>query len=429
MIAVTYALIYEVVRIDKRSDPGTRARRRQVRELRRKKKELEGILAILARYGPDSKRLQADHRKVVKLLRSHGYSVSRRVIRRLQNNVRYQRGIKEKFRASLIRSGKYLDKMEEIFQEQGLPKELTLLPHVESSFDYAARSRRGATGIWQFMRSTARRFLTINRYSDERLDPLKASEAAALLLRENYEKLGNWPLAITAFNHGTNGMLRAKKRHGSNLRKIIDEYKSRFFGFASKNFYAEFLAVVEVARDYERYFGPLPITEPLKFDVVPLNRAFHVSHFTKVPGLTESILQAFNPQLTKRFWTRSRILPTGVELRVPQGKGESVMAALAQAPPTMYYQVLRGDTLAAIADKWGTSVKQIQLENGIRNPHRIRSGQLLVIASASQDPNRYRVRWGDTLIEIARKFGTSLETLLIVNNISDRTTSTWVKPF
>ena len=423
-------LIYEVVRFARGVRDDGVEYERQRKELKKRETEFQRLLEEIRRFGFDSEKLTKTHKKIIRLLESHGYSPSSRLLRELSRNIRSQRGIKEKFREGLIRSGQYLSRIETIFQEYGLPTELALLPHVESSFDYGAYSKRGAAGIWQFIRATGRRYMKINRSVDERLDPLKSSEAAARLLRANYDTLESWPLAVTAFNHGTNGMARAKRRFGTDMAKIIQQYRSRTFGFASKNFYVEFLAAVSVARNYSDYFGPLELASPRQYDTISLKRSHRLSHFTQIQGLTEEILREYNPAITADVWQRSKILPAGLEINLPQGQGEAVVSALATAPAAtslflvadngaMGYRVQDGDTLLVIANRVGSSVSTLQLANDLSNPDQIYPGQFLLVSEASERPTQYRVRPGDTLLEIASKFGTSLRRLQNMNRIDD----------
>src|SRR5262249_10774421 len=146
--------------------------------------------------------------------------------------------------------------------KEGLPLEIALLPLVESSFENRALSSAGAAGIWQFTRGTGRLYLRISKKGDERLDPPKATRAAARLLSENYRALGSWPLAITAYNHGRAGMQHAQDAHGSDINTIINQYESPMFGYASMNFYCEFLAAVEVYQNHQQYFGELVLDTP-----------------------------------------------------------------------------------------------------------------------------------------------------------------------
>ena len=167
-----------------------------------------------------------------------GPGVSPARLREAVDDIRFQLGQSDRFRAGLIRSGAWETHIAETLANRGLPAELAVLPHVESSFNPAAYSKVGAAGMWQFMRSTGRRYMRIDSSVDDRLDPFRATEAAAQLLAYNYRVLGTWPLALTAWNHGTAGMLRAKEQLGTDdIVTILRRYNSRTFGFASRNFY------------------------------------------------------------------------------------------------------------------------------------------------------------------------------------------------
>src|SRR5690606_33234587 len=147
---------------------------------------------------------------------------------------------------------------------------LSRVPLVESSFNVKARSRVGASGIWQFMRYTGRRLLRINYAVDERNDPITATHAAARFLRMNYDILKKWPLAITAYNHGAAGVRRMVERYKTDdIVELADERHGRF-KFASANFYATFLAALEVEKNADRYFGKVTWDIPLESKDVPL---------------------------------------------------------------------------------------------------------------------------------------------------------------
>jgi membrane-bound lytic murein transglycosylase D len=169
-------------------------------------------------------------------------------------NLRVQEGLREQFRAGLIRSRYYRPAMERIFREAGLPPELVTLAQVESGFETRARSSAGACGIWQFTRSTGRKYLRITRYHDDRLNPVRSTEAAAKLLRYNYDMLGDWPLAITAYNYGAGGTARAAEVYGGDYAAMVHRYNGPHFGFAVKNYYAEFLAAMQVHQHEDQYF-------------------------------------------------------------------------------------------------------------------------------------------------------------------------------
>jgi membrane-bound lytic murein transglycosylase D len=244
-----------------------------------------------------------------------------------------------------------------VLASEGLPPQLAALPHVESSFDPAAYSKVGAAGLWQFMRSTGRRFLRINGAVDERLDPFRETEAAAQLLAYNYQLLGSWPLAITAYNHGAAGMLRARAQLGTDdIVRIIHDYHSPSFGFASRNFYVSFLAALTVSENPQRYFGALPIRSEESFDELRMPQAATAATIAATVGVDRDTLQRLNPALRPAVWRGRRVIPAGYILRLPSGSTDwtaSLLAArLAHGHPIVVAAADEGAhraTLAAIS--------------------------------------------------------------------------------
>jgi len=235
-----------------------------------------------------------------------------------RKRIRFQLGQKDKFMEGLVQSGKYLVHMEEIFRREGLPVELTRLPFVESSFNVRARSKVGASGIWQFMRSTGRLFLRINDSVDERNDPIRATEAAAKLLKINYESLKSWPLAITAYNHGRQGMMRAVRKVGSDdLEELIGEYRNRKFGFASSNFYTEFLAALEAERNADGFFGKIKRDEPLLAYEVEIPDSIQLDELCKFLSLDKNSIRQTNQGLSEAVFRGNKMVPAGYILRIP----------------------------------------------------------------------------------------------------------------
>ena len=162
-------------------------------------------------------------------------------------NIRVQQGLREKVEEGILRARPLMPGILAILRRHKVPEELAALPMVESSFNPHARSKAGAVGLWQLTRSTGSRYLNVSRHSDDRRDPIRATEAAARLLRQNYQALGSWPLAVVAYNHGTAGVRAARTAVGSDaVEDIIAGYNGRRFGFASRNFYPEFLAALEI---------------------------------------------------------------------------------------------------------------------------------------------------------------------------------------
>ncbi len=269
------------------------------------------------------------------------------------DDVRFQLGQSDRFRAGLQRAGAWESHIAQTLAQQGLPPEIAALPHVESSFQPTALSKAGAAGLWQFIRSTGRRYLRIDRAVDERLDPYRSTEAAAQLLSYNYRLLGTWPLAITAYNHGAEGMRRARDQVGSDdIVQIVRHYHSPSFGFASRNYYASFLAALRLDRDPERYFGALLRESAAASQDVALEAPVRADVLAVVFKLSRDSLRALNPALRATVWNLQQPVPRGYRLRLPAGietwSGKALAARLAGAGAS-------GTALVAVANKPGVS--------------------------------------------------------------------------
>src|SRR5882724_2515443 len=276
------------------------------------------------------------------------------------DEIRFQLGQSDRFRAGLVRSGAWETHIAETLANLGLPAELAVLPHVESSFNPAAYSKVGAAGLWQFMRSTGRRYMRIDSAVDDRLDPFRSTEAAAQLLAYNYRVLGTWPLALTAYNHGTAGVRRAKETLGTDdIVKIVRNYNGRTFGFASRNFYVSFLAALEVDRNPEKYFGSIEKLSEARFQEVTLPAFVSIASLERALKLDKQKLRALNPALLRAVWDGQRQVPKAYHLRLPIDGQTWTSELLAQ---------------------------------------RLSPGELLV---AQTEPRRYRVQPGDSLAKVA----------------------------
>lgn len=220
----------------------------------------------------------------------------------LVSNIRTQTGQMDFIQSGIRSSSRYLPIIEELFKEQGLPWELTRIPFVESSFNIKADSKVGARGIWQIMGITGKKFIGVDPNYDERYSPFKASIVAAKLLEENYRILGTWPLAITAYNHGPGGLKNASKRlKTKDISKIVKEYKGKNFGFASKNFYSEFLAALYVTVYSDRIFGKIDKEPLMNFFYVKLEERMYVKELLSISMLSKEDLLKYNPELGKNI--------------------------------------------------------------------------------------------------------------------------------
>lgn len=351
------------------------------------------ILLDLATRNPDPRTLSGEYREVYDAFGELGNPAR---WRQAADRIRVQRGLREKFQRGLIHAGQFREHILEIFREEGVPEEIAWLPMVESTFNIEARSKVGAAGVWQFMPGTGRLYMRVDATVDERLDPIIAARGAARLLKHNYRGLGSWPLALTAYNHGYYGMRRAVQQVGTNDYMTIRRlYDGPAFGFASKNFYAEFLAALYVAEHAEQYFGMHDPFRTLEFDVVPMPVAMPLRDVASAVQVEADRLWQLNPSLTDDVWAGRRAVPAGFRLRVPPGYGREAPLQLASAgasrdtrsarsasetPGARVHTVQRGDTLTSIAARYGLSVGELIALNDLGDRDVIRVGQRLVLS-------------------------------------------------
>lgn len=360
------------------------------------------------------------------------------------DRVRSQRGLRERTGTAMAVSGRYLPNMEAVFKSYQLPVGLTRLPLVESSFNVDAYSKVGAAGIWQFMPSSARIYMRLDEVVDDRRDPWFATDGAARHLRDDYAMLKQWPLAVTAYNYGRVGMARALKAvDGSSLEDLLDDFDGRRFGFASRNFYAEFLAALDVARNRDHYYKGVEPEGRLDFDVVTTANYVPYETLRELASIDASSFRRLNPAYQDEVVAGKLYIPPHHEVRVPAGLGKTFKLAYAglgqgqvfdrQRVYWIQHRVARGETLGGIAHRYGSSIRDIQQANGISNPRLIRIGQTIkvpprdrggvVVAAAAPSLQstvlQHRIASGDTLGAIARRYGSSVSEIQRANGISD----------
>ena len=256
------------------------------------------------------------------------------------DRIRFQLGQADRFHEGLIRAAAWEAISSRVLEQHGVPADIAALPHVESSFNPAAYSKVGAAGLWQFMPSTAKRFMRVDGLVDERLDPDRATEAAANLMLYNYRLLGSWPLAVTAYNHGPGGLRRAQEELGtSDIAMIVKRYQGATFGFASRNFYVAFLAALEVDRNAEKYFGPITRAARHRSTTVELPDYIAVDALAKAFKVDMGALRVLNPALRPPIWSGARLVPRGYSLRIPGTPPPAeIAAAWARMPLTQRYR-------------------------------------------------------------------------------------------
>jgi membrane-bound lytic murein transglycosylase D len=245
-------------------------------------------------------------------------------------NIRFQLGQKDRMLRAIYISGRYLEEFEKIFADQNLPIELTRLVFVESSFNVLARSKVGASGLWQIMPYTARPYRMLSSAVDLRNHPIEATKLAARLLRSNYEMLQSWPLAVTGYNHGPTGVLKMTKHYKTrSIAELIDIVQSRrSFGFASRNFYACFLAALEVEKNAKRYFPNVSWSQEIPSESLRTPVALSFEELSKwFQGETYKT-QIFNPHITKAVVAGKGKIPARTWVAVPADQYHQFLADL-----------------------------------------------------------------------------------------------------
>ena len=428
-------VVYATVRFAPGSPPAQRQRIVD-RERDRIAAQLRSIAAGVRPLTPEERRLRA----------LWGTHPSPSLLREAAGEIRFQLGQSNRFEAGLIRSGAWQHAIARALAAHGLPPQLAALPLVESAYNPRAYSKDGAAGLWQFMPGTAERFLHIDAALDQRFDPFSATVAAAQLLSYNYRILGTWPLAITAYNQGVAGMLRAVHVEGTrDLGIIVRRYHTAMFGFASRNFYASFLAALYVDQHAQRYFGSLRRLPEEHFQELTLPGYVSVDAIERAADVGAARLRELNPGLRPPVWGGELDVPKGYRLRLPAAGVHWTVAALrarlgAQAilaaqlrPPV--YRVRPGDTLSGIAARYHIDMWALARFNGMPVGGMLRIGEQLRLPGASRPPAQvvaqaapvsaspgartalYRVRPGDTLTGIAARYGISPAALAQRNGI------------
>ena len=331
------------------------------------------------------------------------------------DRIRTQRGLRERFAEGVRVSRRYLGEMEEIFRHEGLPPELTRLPLVESCFDIDAYSKVGAAGIWQFMPSTGRNYMAVSGVIDERRDPLRATRGAAAHLKENFEALGSWPLAITAYNHGRAGVARAVRETGStDIGVIVQRYHGNLFGFASRNFYAEFLAALEVERHYKEYFGDLEFGAPFTGDEVQLSTALAGAVAARCADVPAEDLAALNPAVDSAVFRGDGNIPRGYLLRVPPGTSGAFEQRLAQIAAD-------ARVVAVVRTRPGRGAAK---GSSLRAATRSRAGSRPDARIAASGYRTHTVAPGQTLSHIAQHYRVSVAKLRDANSLRSNNVKT-----
>jgi membrane-bound lytic murein transglycosylase D len=333
---------------------------------------------------------------------------------------------RERFGMWISRSGRYLPMIQRIFRERGLPEELAYTAMIESGFSPRAVSRVGAKGMWQFMEATGRRYgLVIDRWIDERLDPVKSTMAAAEYLGDLYGLFGHWFLAQAGYNAGENRVGRAIQRAQTSDFWALTQ--TRHLPDETKLFVPQILAAAVITQAPTRYGFDVTLEAPLAYDEVTTRRALDFDTIASLARVSVEEIRDLNPALLARITPPFGSYP----LRLPPGAGPRFEAALQAAPPAslptwLVHKIGRNQSLAEIARLYRVTTQRLSELNHLPGG-RLRGIRELVVpavtpsvataAPASGTPREVVVRKGDTLSAIAARHRVSPQALARLNGM------------
>ena len=290
--------------------------------------------------------------------------------------------IRKYFIDSYKRSGKYRPMIVDLLRKENLPEELSWLPLVESGFSVNAISRSKALGLWQFIPSTGYKFgLNRNRYIDERLDPIKSTRAAIGYLKELHNHFGDWSTALAAYNCGENRVLRIIKNQKVNyLDSFWDLYDQ--LPRETARYVPKFLAVLHIVKNLKKYdLDKFEIDPPLEFETLTVAKKITLKEIAQITGIHKKILEQLNPELKRK------IVPNGnYALKVPKGskqepfaRQELIFHLNSESVAFLKHRVRSGESLSLIASRYYTSVENIMLANNLSRADHLTIGQMLKV--------------------------------------------------
>ena len=389
--------VYSVVElVDWRETNAARINKERIRAAK------EGISNILKDLGDGKRPVTRAEKHISSLFPPQQHTI----FHKARENIRMQLGQKDRFYEGVLRSGRYVAQFKQHFFNEGLPPELAYLPHVESSFNPKAYSKAGAAGLWQFTRATGREYMTVNEGVDERLDPYLATQAAARLLKTNYSQLKTWPLALTAYNHGRAGVIRAVREKGC-YEKIFHSYRQGSFQFASRNFYPEFLAAVRVAQRVAAVPG-VPFERPEATVTFRLKDDASIGRLQTNFGLSPAEFARLNPALRKPVLDGHQPLPKGYLVRLHNTSQMQKATAGKRTTVPVAKTLTRNKAVTP---------STVKVSPWARAPVVVKARPTTKTAPArAHQTVHHTVRKGDTGSSIARQHQIPLKDLLAINN-------------
>jgi membrane-bound lytic murein transglycosylase D len=346
----------------------------------------------------------------------------------------------------LNRMQRYEPMIRERLAREGMPGDLVYLALIESGFSNTASSRAKAVGMWQFMKGTAKYYdLRVDSWVDDRRDPLKATDAAVRHLRDLNERFGSLYLAAAAYNAGSGRVSRSLRKLRSGPDDNADAaffrlYDTRLLHRETKDYVPKLIAAALIAKEPARYGFTVTPAEPLVYDSIVVPTMTGLDVIARLADTTVAAIRELNPQ----FLRLATPPATASVVRLPSGRGPTTVAAYAELPPErrvtfVEHYVQRGETMGGIARKYRVSATLLQEANPRVSPRRLRIGQRLVVptggaisstvarrmsdpkpAAGTNTSGYHRVKWGETLSEIADEYGVSQHDLKTWNKLDAR---------
>ncbi len=364
----------------------------------------------------------------------------------------YQTRNRSHFELWLTRSGRYLPSMKEIFKSFELPEDLVFLALIESGFNPHAYSRSKASGPWQFMKATGKKYgLKVTRWVDERRDPIKSTYAAAKYLKDLYGMFGSWPLALASYNAGEGKVMRAMAR--TKAEDFWDLSSTRYLRPETKNYVPQFMAATIIAKNPEKFGFSLSYYEPLKFDTVLIDRSTDLRVIARVVHSSYEIIKELNPELKKGM---TPPLSPNYPLRIPEGTKTLFEENFGKVPEytkilKQKHRVRRGETLLSISKRYGVPIQDLADTNSLDPNSKLHRGKILIIPLGKADQTGdsspviapksnlkmgaslrsctkcrngqryalYKVKKGDTLYHLSKKYSVEIASLKNINHIQE----------
>ena len=358
--------------------------------------------------------------------------MNKHVQKEIDNFTKY--GEKKYFIKAYQRSGEYRPLIVPMLKAAGIPAELSWLPLIESGFKVNALSKARALGLWQFIPSTGYKFgLNRDTYIDERIDPIKSTKAAIAYLKELHQIFGDWSTVLAAYNCGEGQVLKVIRTQNINyLDNFWDLYER--LPQETARYVPRFMAALYIINNPEKYgLDGVSVDEPLQYENVTVSKQVHLKNIAKAIGVPEKVLCELNPEL------RYKILPHGnYSLRIPAGKADMLLASLDDIPISypprpayVYHRIRHGESLSTIARRYHSSVRKIMWANNMRRSSYIVAGKKLKIPLGRMTsyrppthhkhtanlPSTHVVHSGDSLWNIAKRYGTTTKKIQELNNL------------